>query len=304
MPIAESPTQTRCSLCGYPALEAFEAGDYNRGSTSATFNYCRCITCGLLFLHPPPIGLSQYYPDDYYSIPDSPRELHRLAHRQYHRIEVLRRHLSAGSLLEIGPAYGAFAYLARTSGFEVEVIEMDERCCRFLAKVAGVHVIKSGDPTSAVKSVQPKDAIVLWHVLEHLPDPWECLQQVSDRLKVGGILLIAVPNPQALQLRLFGRRWTHLDAPRHLNLVPAARLVERLGQLGLEPACVTSNDAEGRSWNIFGWRWSLANLSPWRRLRLPLSLLGFGLGVLAAPLEAGHLRGSTYTAVFRKTGRP
>jgi len=304
MQIAESPTQTRCSLCGSPALKAFDARDYNRGTTSATFNYYRCSTCALLFLHPLPVDLSQHYPDDYYAIPDSSDELHRLAHRQHHRLEMLRHHLSSGCLLEIGPAHGAFAYLAQTSGFEVEVIEMDDRCCRFLEDVAGLRVIKSSDPTSAVKAVQPKDAIVLWHVLEHLADPWECLQQLTARLKVGGTLLIAVPNPQALQLRIFGRRWTHLDAPRHLNLVPAARLVARLGQLDLEPACVTSNDVEGRSWNIFGWRWSLANLSPWRRLRLPLSLLGFGLGVLAAPLERRYLRGSTYTAVFRKTGRP
>ena len=38
------------------------------------------------------------------------------------------------------------------------------------------------------------DAVVIWHVLEHLPDPQATLEAVGEILKPGGVLVIAVPN--------------------------------------------------------------------------------------------------------------
>jgi hypothetical protein len=46
-------------------------------------------------------------------------------------------------------------------------------------------------------------------------------------------LVIAVPNADSLQARLFGDRWLALDLPRHLVHIPARSLLERLRALRL-----------------------------------------------------------------------
>jgi protein-L-isoaspartate O-methyltransferase len=274
--------------------------DYNRRITSKVFDYYRCATCDLLFLSPVPDDLGKYYPDDYYAIPQSLRRLDQIAERQRYQIDLVQRFVSGGRLLEIGPGFGVFAHLARKSGFEVETIEMDERCCRYLREVVGVGAIQSDDPAGVLQRVEPQQVIALWHVIEHLPDPWLCLQRAAERLTPGGILVIAAPNPQATQFRLFRSRWAHVDAPRHVQLIPARLLVQWLSRCGLEPVLITTNDQGGRGWNTFGWQRSLMNMSCRRPVRFAAWGAGWLIGRLARIVESRDLRGSTYTAIFRK----
>ena len=63
----------------------------------------------------------------------------------------------------------------------------------------------------------------MWHVIEHLRRPWEVIERAAANLQDGGVLAIATPNPRALQFKLLRRRWAHLDAPRHLFLIPSRR---------------------------------------------------------------------------------
>jgi hypothetical protein len=55
----------------------------------------------------------------------------------------------------------------------------------------------------------------MWHVLEHVEDPADCLRRVSHWLAPGGFLVLAIPNFSSLQARVGGSRWFHLDVPRH-----------------------------------------------------------------------------------------
>jgi SAM-dependent methyltransferase len=82
------------------------------------------------------------------------------------------------------------------------------------------------------------DAVVLWHVLEHLSDPGAALQQLSGWLGPGGLLLVAVPNPASLQARIAGAAWMHWDVPRHrLHLTPRG-VGALLARAGFEPVRV------------------------------------------------------------------
>jgi SAM-dependent methyltransferase len=80
---------------------------------------------------------------------------------------------------------------------------------------------------------QSFDVVTMWHVLEHLPSPIPALEQATDLLERGGMLLIATPNPASIEASLFGRRWYHLDAPRHLVLIPPSSLIAALEELGM-----------------------------------------------------------------------
>jgi predicted SAM-dependent methyltransferase len=181
------------------------------------------------------------------------QELEKKAEKELYKIELVQRFIGSGRLLEIGPAYGGFAYLAKKAGFEVEAIEMDANCCRFLTETVGVTCIKSADIPSALQGVSPYNVIVLWHVIEHLAETDTIVKVLSEHLLKGGILLIAAPNPESFQFKLFGRYWVHVDAPRHLRLIPKKILIEQMMCYGLEPVEFSTKDEASVIFNTFEW---------------------------------------------------
>jgi SAM-dependent methyltransferase len=202
--------------------------------------------------------------------------------------------------VDVGAAYGIFARAAKLDGWDVTAIEMDARCVEYLRGTVGVEALRSDQPELALAQLDGADAIVLWHVLEHLPRPAELLASAAALLEPGGLLAIAMPNPDALQFRLLRGRWAHVDAPRHLELIPAAALRQSAETLGLRLVELTADDPAGRHWNEFGWEHA------WRRhpARRRSSLLTLGLARLTAlalaPVERRGLNGTAYTAVFTK----
>src|SRR5256885_270965 len=92
-----------------------------------------------------------------------------------------------------------------------------------------------GAPPADIADLDRRDfaAIVFWHSLEHLPRPADALARAAELLAPGGVLVVAAPNSDSLQARLFKDRWLALDLPRHLVHLPARALVERLRELGL-----------------------------------------------------------------------
>lgn len=107
----------------------------------------------------------------------------------------------------------------------------------------------------------PWAAVVMWHSLEHLPDPAETLDSVAAELVRGGLLAVALPNAGSLQARAFGDRWLALDPPRHLVHVPANALLEGLEARGLRVERVSY-------WRggqvMIGWLHGLVDLLPGR----------------------------------------
>src|SRR3954451_6372707 len=102
-------------------------------------------------------------------------------------------------------------------------------------------------------------AIVFWHSLEHLPRPADALARAAELLTPGGVLVVAAPNSDSLQARLFRERWLALDLPRHLVHLPAHALVERLRELGLR-VTRTSHLRGGQV--VFGWLHGLVGTLP------------------------------------------
>jgi 2-polyprenyl-3-methyl-5-hydroxy-6-metoxy-1,4-benzoquinol methylase len=294
-----------CGICGGQARPFLCVRDYNRRVSDEVFHYHRCEECQSLFLDPAPDDLGPYYPDDYYQFPLTLAARAAAAEPERHKLDLLARYVPQGSVLEIGPGGGGFAFLAERAGYDFTAIEMEGEACRYLEEQVGVKVMHSADPRGAMEeSGHIYDAIAMWHVLEHLRDPIAVLATAARLVRPGGSLVVAVPNPAALQLRIFRRFWTHIDAPRHLQLIPSRRLVEALTRLGLEVVFNTCTDEGGLGWDAFGWQFSTANLLTgplawlprFRLLRL-LRPLAAVVVALARPLERRPGRGTTYTLV-------
>jgi SAM-dependent methyltransferase len=263
------------------------------------FRYRRCQVCAVLWLTDVPEDLGRYYPADYHDFL-SGEALAVAATAEAPRIALIRRHVEPGRMVEIGPSQGVFATAAATAGFDVTALEMDPACCRHLEQVVGVRAVNTAAPATVLPELPPSRAAVMWHVLEHLPDPWAVLRAVADNLEPGGVLALATPNPQSLQLRVFGARWVHLDAPRHVTLIPLPALADELAGLGLRLGESTSVDPVGIALNRMGWQRSILRppaLRPDPRL---VYTIGGTLNRVARPLERRGLRGAAYTALFVK----
>jgi 2-polyprenyl-3-methyl-5-hydroxy-6-metoxy-1,4-benzoquinol methylase len=56
----------------------------------------------------------------------------------------------------------------------------------------------------------------MWHVLEHVPDLNHQLDELKRLLKPNGTIIIAVPNFNSLDAKLYQEYWAAYDVPIHL----------------------------------------------------------------------------------------
>ncbi|HEY3189867.1 MAG TPA: class I SAM-dependent methyltransferase, partial [Solirubrobacteraceae bacterium] len=233
---AQAPSavaEARCPNCGAPAPVALRSRDLNRRVSDVEFAYRRCTSCGLVFVDAVPDDLARYYTRDYYAVPPTKDALAGQAQAERMKVDIVRRHVPGGRLVEVGAGYGAFLQAASAAGYDASGIEMDPISCEFIERELGLPVVNTTDIDGALRRGGPYDVIALWHVIEHLTDWRATLSAVAETLSPGGIVVMAAPNPAALQFRVMGRRWVHLDAPRHLQLIPIDVLLARATELGL-----------------------------------------------------------------------
>lgn len=289
----------KCPNCGAEYSYFLDARDENRRVDGSLFIYVRCDRCGVIAIQNPPPDMGKYYESSYYDIPSLER-LASLARKEQAKMSAILPFSNGGRLLEVGPAFGIFALRAQMEGFDVDVIERDSRCCEFLEKEVGVTVWQSTTPELNLPGLGAHDVIALWHVLEHLENPFTFFDAAVDNLNPGGLLVFGVPNPESFQFGLMKSAWPHLDAPRHTHLIPASALIERARKQGLELLRLTSDDADARSWNRFGWQRLMMNRLPGKLGQGVGFLLGAVLSFLAIPLDRRNFRGSAYTITFQK----
>jgi len=114
-------------------------------------------------------------------------------------------------VLDAGAGTGRLVEALARSGYAASGIEPSARSAA-IAAAAGRPVSREGIESHREEGL---DAVILWHVLEHLCAPSAALESVHRWLRPGGLLLVGVPNIASSQARIGGSGWLHLDAPRH-----------------------------------------------------------------------------------------
>jgi len=190
----------------------------------------RCRRCGTLFVSPRPAEFQQ---SDW--IPQRAHVAEFLPTTSYvdsliasHRLNMLRRFIQGGKVLEIGCAYGG--WLAQASQyFDVAGMERDMACVDYIRHEYGFQVWKEDDLGRVGLSPQSLDVIVLFDVLSHLRDPVNTLQQAHALLKPGGFLFLITGNLADMTSRksgaIFEDRWC---VPDHLYFFNAESLRQLL----------------------------------------------------------------------------
>lgn len=217
------PARAPAASCPHPAAHQdllFPAVDHVTGDR---FEVRRCRDCGLALTHPAPSGAAaaRYYPDAYYGAAEEKRFTGPVeaAQRLLYRGRVRRVERWCGSppgrVLDVGCGRGFLLDAFRRRGWAVEGTELSRTSSRHAREVLGLPVhlgpLESLDLPSGAY-----DAVTLWHVLEHVPDPAALLGEVRRLLRPGGVLLVGAPNFGSPEARATGPGWFHLDVPRHL----------------------------------------------------------------------------------------
>lgn len=134
-------------------------------------------------------------------------------------------------LLDVGCGNGAFLLRARSMGIRVQGCEPDPVAAE-TCKQLGLDV-HNGDVWTAGYPAKAFNYITLNHVIEHVSDAPSLLEKLGELLKPGGVLWLALPNPNALGISLFESGWKGLHPPYHLQIPSQPVLRRWLQEAGL-----------------------------------------------------------------------
>ncbi len=251
-----------CSVCGDQAASiVLAAMDADGGRRAFDVELCSACRSGRMHAFPTPEEMGMWYDESYYGRGESKfsRPLQLVVDTAVRRqAELIMRRLHGGTrprILDIGCGRGTLIQALGNRGAQCVGLERAED-----AASAGLGLeIRCGELAEQAFPDGYFDAVILWHVLEHLPAPSDTLDEVVRVLAPGGLLLIAVPNNDSWQARLFGRHWFHLDAPRHLHFFGHRGLKALLSRKHLD---IVDSSTADMVQGVFGFIQSSLNLIP------------------------------------------
>lgn len=187
------------------------------------FTILRCESCEFVFTNPIPSkkDLDKYYQsDEYISHSSSSKSIFDKIYffiRNYtirKKYSLINKYIRSGNILDIGCATGEFLNYFKTKGWKTLGIEPNESA----RKTASEKFSLSVYPEEFLTNIENNtiDVITMWHVLEHVLDLKVRIQQLKKLIKKNGVLLIAVPNIDSKDAKIYGKHWAALDVPRHL----------------------------------------------------------------------------------------
>jgi 2-polyprenyl-3-methyl-5-hydroxy-6-metoxy-1,4-benzoquinol methylase len=137
-----------------------------------------------------------------------------------------------GRLLDVGCAFGTSLQVAESWEWDGYGLELNPHALALAREKLGSRVM-CGDFESVELQEQSYDTILMFDVLEHLPDPSRALAKVNRTLRPSGLVVINTPCTQSLSAKLMRRIWFHLKA-EHLFLFSQKNLMLLLEQHGFQ----------------------------------------------------------------------
>jgi SAM-dependent methyltransferase len=126
--------------------------------------------------------------------------------------KLVKKYSEGDKILDIGCGTGEFLFEMKSHGWSISGVEPSPNARESSEKKTEVEIFKSlSDVTE-----NNFNAITLWHVLEHLPDPNQALKIIRRLLNQSGTIFIAVPNFQSCDANHYQSFWAGYDVPRHL----------------------------------------------------------------------------------------
>jgi SAM-dependent methyltransferase len=227
----------KCNLCG--------ADDYTvcfPKGVAQLHRIVRCNRCGLMYANPQElvnceeyqsetrpktydmVEARQYFQKQNVQLPDSVRALRVLNGLFPQR----------GKLLEIGSYCGILLNRIRADGWDVLGLEPDPAAADYSRTQYGLNITGDLLPNPALPD-RAFDAVVMLHVIEHMPDPSESMRELHRVLKPGGVLVVETPRFDSLMFKLLGRRERSLsNCDGHIFFFTVSSLRQMFEKSGFE----------------------------------------------------------------------
>jgi len=249
--------ETRCNSCGGRIRELCFSVD--------GFDIVKCLDCRLIAVGNPPENLLPWYDGDFFKSSNPHLYMDYLGDRKRRESEFRERlrqladwFPTAGSLIEIGSAYGLFLNVARQQGWRVFGVELSPAASDYARLELGLDVF-----TGDIRSLEERgsfDLAVGFDVIEHVSDAMGTLRAANAQLAMGGMLLLTTGNMASIGARLYGRRWSLMCPPWHLFYFTAQTLGKMLERAGIKVMSVHYEGNPFYNRNLTRFDWFLAKV--------------------------------------------
>lgn len=209
----------RCILCGVDDYKVIlKSKDYRFHLSNNLYHLVECNRCGLTYLNPMPTEeeVSKFYPENYYTSKNLSDKITRSYSMLMEKMKAaeINKYKNGGRILDLGCGTGDFLSVFDYKKWERFGIDISERAYKIAEnKIDNVFCGRLVDCKFPNKYF---DVVTLNHVLEHIIDPREELNEIFRILNDDGILFIRVPNIDTMQFKITREFWLHLDVPRHI----------------------------------------------------------------------------------------
>jgi SAM-dependent methyltransferase len=220
-----APLAPVCILCGT------DAGQYPLYP-----GILKCPSCGLVFAdaHLSPDDLLNLYQHKYFFGDEYLNYVDDKAFLQKNfsaRVQTLRKFSTAGTLFEIGCAYGFFLELAQRH-WQAEGCDISTQACTY-AQQHGLNAT-CGEFLRLPLRENHYDVVALWDTIEHLARPDLYIAKAARLLKSGGVLCVTTGDIGSLMARIRKQHWRLIHPPTHLYYFDQNTLEKLLAKNGLE----------------------------------------------------------------------
>jgi 2-polyprenyl-3-methyl-5-hydroxy-6-metoxy-1,4-benzoquinol methylase len=211
-----------CPVCGSPQFTNLMICQ-DKTVTQESFAIVECKKCRLKFTNPRPTenNVSKYYKSEtYISHSDTKKGI---INQVYHLVRkyTLRQKLNLinslqskeKKLLDIGCGTGTFLETCKKAGWKVAGTEPDPETRQVAIKKTKVAIEENILDSFSGSTF---DVITMWHVLEHIHQLDGVVARLKKLLTPGGTLIVAVPNCESYDAKMFKEQWAAYDVPRHL----------------------------------------------------------------------------------------
>ncbi len=202
-------------LCGCEDFERI--ADSDRYGIPVGVNLCKCCGLGVQSPRPTEEALQRFYQADYRKLYRGTTKINQdyflRSHRRGQRIfEFLSDHglrTTDSVVVEVGCGPGGILKVFQEQGNDVWGCELDTQCVEF-SNEQGIPTLSGGAEALADVGVKA-DLIVLSHLLEHVPQPFEFMATLRDILTDKGLLYVEVPGVRNPRTNFFdGVQVAHL----------------------------------------------------------------------------------------------